>query len=169
MKNTRKLIPNTKVFLRNSIHDKCLRNGLSGKRKPYFLRGDGAQIYSIAHGLEKNKTIIFHPNIGWDAEYLKAQILKLDSSIDLLRTRSNSSCSSSSESAEMNSVCLSGERSCAAAIAQPHVSRSRRSVFFMSVLSVCLFRFGRVRAKIQKICSYPVKSLQSWAVNLKRI
>jgi hypothetical protein len=38
-------------------------------------------------------------------------------------------------------------------------------------LSVCfvLFRFGRVRAKIQKICSYPVKSLQSWAVNLKRI
>ena len=83
MKNTRKLIPNTKVFLCNSIHDKCLRNGLSGKRKPYFLRGDGAQIYSIAHGLEKNKTIIFHPNIGWDAEYLKAQILKLDSSIDL--------------------------------------------------------------------------------------
>ena len=40
---------------------------------------------------------------------------------------------------------------------------------FFSFRSCLFFPFVWFPAKIQKICSYPVKSLQSWAVNLKRI
>ena len=89
------------------------------------------------------------------------------SRLGMLRRRSRSSASLSSESAVMTSVRLSGERSCAAAIEQQLVSRSRRSVFFISVLSV--FSVRPVPRKNTKNMRVPVNLLQSWKVNLKRI
>jgi hypothetical protein len=83
IKKGNRLNRNTKNFLFNGILDRCARAGLTHKKMPYFLRGDGKNSYSIAYGLEKNKTIILHPNIGWSTEYLKAQITRLDSEIDL--------------------------------------------------------------------------------------
>ena len=55
----------------------------------------------------------------------------------------------------------------AAAIEQQLVSRSRRSVFFISVLSV--FSVRPVPRKNTKNMRVPVNLLQSWKVNLKRI
>jgi len=83
LKNKGKLIRSTQNFLFNGVSDRCARAGLVNKREPYFLRGEGREKYSIAYGLEKNKTIIFHPNIGWSTQYLKEQITKLNSGIDL--------------------------------------------------------------------------------------
>lgn len=81
--DSNKLIKTTKVFLFNEVSDQCSRAKLIDKKNPYFLRGKGKEVYSIAYGLEKNKTIIFHPNIGWSTQYLKEQIKRLDPEIDL--------------------------------------------------------------------------------------
>ena len=81
--NKSRLIRTTQVFLFNGVYDGCARAGLINKRIPYFLRGKGKEVYSIAYGLQKNKTIIFHPNIGWSAEYLKKQITRLAPEMDL--------------------------------------------------------------------------------------
>ncbi len=81
--NKSRLIRATQVFLFNGVYNGCARAGLINKKTPYFLRGKGKDVYSIAYGLQKNKTIIFHPNIGWSSEYLKKQITRLDSEMDL--------------------------------------------------------------------------------------
>lgn len=57
---------------------RCLRGNL-----PYFLKGDGEKHYSLFNGLEHNKTILFHPSIGWSLDHLKKQINKIDSTINL--------------------------------------------------------------------------------------
>ncbi len=81
--NKSRLIRATQVFLFNGVYNGCARASLINKKTPYFLRGKGKDVYSIAYGLQKNKTIIFHPNIGWSSEYLKKQITRLDSEMDL--------------------------------------------------------------------------------------
>lgn len=81
--NKSRLIRTTQVFLFNGVYNGCARAGLINKKIPYFLREKGKDVYSIAYGLQKNKTIIFHPNIGWSAEYLKKQITRLDPEMDL--------------------------------------------------------------------------------------
>lgn len=83
IENKGRLIRTTQVFLFNGVYNGCARAGLINKKMPYFLRGKGKDVYSIAYGLQKNKTIIFHPNIGWSSEYLKKQITRLDSEKDL--------------------------------------------------------------------------------------
>lgn len=75
--NKSRLIRTTQVFLFNGVYNGCARAGLINKKIPYFLREKGKDVYSIAYGLQKNKTIIFHPNIGWSSEYLKKQITRL--------------------------------------------------------------------------------------------
>ncbi len=81
--NKNRLTRNTQIFLFNGVYDSCAAAGLVNKRIPYFLRGDGRDAYSIAYSMEKNKTIIFHPNIGWSTEYLKRQIAQLAPGMDL--------------------------------------------------------------------------------------
>lgn len=81
--NKSRLIRTTQVFLLNGVYDGCARAGLINKKVPYFLRGKGKDVYSIAYGLQKNKTIIFHPNIGWSSEYLKKQITRLAPEMEL--------------------------------------------------------------------------------------
>lgn len=81
--NKSRLIRTTQVFLFNGVYNGCVRAGLINKKIPYFLREKGKDVYSIAYGLQKNKTIIFHPNIGWSAEYLKKQITRLAPEMDL--------------------------------------------------------------------------------------
>lgn len=83
IKDESKLIKNTRIFLLNGVYDRCSRAGLVNKKMPYFLRGTGRNDYSLSYGLEKSKTIIFHPNIGWSTEYLKTQILRLSPEMDL--------------------------------------------------------------------------------------
>ncbi len=78
-----RLTRNTQIFLYNGVSDFCGAAGLVNKKVPYFLRGNGRDVYSIAYSMEKNKTIIFHPNIGWSAAYLKKQIAKLAPGMDL--------------------------------------------------------------------------------------
>ena len=82
MKNQNKLTRNTKNFLFRGVITRC-EGGLTNQKIPYFLRGDGVYSYSIAYGLEKNKTIIFHPNIGWSTEYVKEQITRLSPQRDM--------------------------------------------------------------------------------------
>lgn len=81
--NKSRLIRTTQVFLFNGVYNGCVGAGLINKKIPYFLRKKGKDVYSIAYGLQKNKTIIFHPNIGWSAEYLKKQITRLAPETDL--------------------------------------------------------------------------------------
>ncbi len=81
--NKSRLIRTTQVFLFNGVYNGCARAGLINKKIPYFLREKGKDVYSIAYGLQKNKTIIFHPNIGWSSEYLKKQITRLAPEMDL--------------------------------------------------------------------------------------
>lgn len=83
IENKSRLIRTTQVFLFNGVYNGCARAGLINKKIPYFLREKGKDVYSIAYGLQKNKTIIFHPNIGWSAEYLKKQITRLAPEMDL--------------------------------------------------------------------------------------
>jgi hypothetical protein len=83
IKDKNKLTKNTRIFLFNGVSNRCARAGLVNKKMPYFLRGTGRNAYSLSYGLEKNKTIIFHPNIGWSIEYLKTQILRLSPEMDL--------------------------------------------------------------------------------------
>lgn len=83
IENNSRLIRTTRNFLFNEVYNGCARAGLINNKIPYFLREKGKDVYSIAYGLQKNKTIIFHPNIGWSAEYLKKQIIRLEPEIDL--------------------------------------------------------------------------------------
>lgn len=78
-----RLIRSTRVFLYDGVYYSCVRAGLVNKKIPYFLRGKGKEVYSLAYGLQRNKTLIFHPNIGWSADYLKEQITRLAPEMDL--------------------------------------------------------------------------------------
>lgn len=70
-----KIIKKTETFLKSEIVktvNKATRGNL-----PYFLKNSGKDTYSFEYGIKKNKSIVFHPNIGWSQEYLKKNIDKL--------------------------------------------------------------------------------------------
>lgn len=75
------LEPRTKQFLNKIIIDTAQQHFRGDI--PYFLRGSGKQYYSLFYGLKYNKTILFHPSIGWNLEHLKKMINKIDNTINL--------------------------------------------------------------------------------------
>jgi len=70
-----KLVRNTEKFLKSEIIIEVNRE--THGDLPYFSRKSGKDCYSLEYGIKKNKSIVFHPNIGWSQEYLKDKILKL--------------------------------------------------------------------------------------------
>lgn len=76
-----KLINSTEKFLKSAIIIEA--NKATRGKLPYFLKGVGKNYYSLEFGIKKNKSIVFHPNIGWSQDYLKSQILKLGFTDDL--------------------------------------------------------------------------------------
>lgn len=69
-----KLIKTTEKFLKSEIIIEVSK-GTHGKL-PYFLKKSGKDCYSLEYGIKKNKSIVFHPNIGWSQEHLKDKIIK---------------------------------------------------------------------------------------------
>lgn len=49
------------------------------KDKLYFLKNDdNIESYCLMNSLKKNKSIVFHPNIGWNMYVLCKKIKKID-------------------------------------------------------------------------------------------
>lgn len=80
-----KINKSTERFLKSEIIiavNKGTRGGTHCKF-PYFLKKSGKDCYSLEYGIKKNKSIVFHPNIGWSQEHLKGRIVKLGYSSSL--------------------------------------------------------------------------------------
>ncbi|WP_321835074.1 reverse transcriptase domain-containing protein [Clostridium butyricum] len=71
----------TRNFLKDSIIIQVNRK-LHGDI-PYFLKNKGKDLYSIQNSIVKNKSIVFHPNIGWSQDHLANHIHKLNPCEDL--------------------------------------------------------------------------------------
>ncbi|EOT2912337.1 hypothetical protein ACLBZE_000053 [Clostridium perfringens] len=90
--NLNQLEHKTKDFINNIIFTEFSRNIINKKGKlPYFLSSKNKQYYSIKYAILKNKSIVFHPNIGWTFKHLKKKIKELDSTI-ILRGKSYKEC-----------------------------------------------------------------------------
>lgn len=71
----RKLTRDTERFLKSAIIIEA--NKETHSKLPYFLKGCGKNYYSLEYGIRKNKSIVFHPNIGWSQEHLENMIVRL--------------------------------------------------------------------------------------------
>lgn len=68
---------NTKKFLESIILIQCGR--ILGRELPFFLKGSKLpDRYKISSSLIKNKSIVFHPYIGWSQSFLINEIKKID-------------------------------------------------------------------------------------------
>lgn len=73
-----KIIPSTVDFLKNALTN-IVEKEIENSKIPYFLKGDDSKKnYSLYNYLNKNTSIVFHPNIGWDQEHLKKKIIKIN-------------------------------------------------------------------------------------------
>ena len=70
-----KIIKETKVFLEN-YHKELLQEMYIAHRFviPDFLKGKGIDNYSLWSAFEKNHSIVFQANIGWNIQYLRGAI-----------------------------------------------------------------------------------------------
>ncbi len=64
------LEPDTEDFLRNMVFNAFTN---LNQDLPYFLKGDGSNAYSLYYNMEKNRTLLFHPQIG----YSEADLIEL--------------------------------------------------------------------------------------------
>ncbi|GLC29990.1 reverse transcriptase domain-containing protein [Clostridium omnivorum] len=84
-----RIIESTRKFLRSSIVINT--NIITRGKLPYFLKGKGKDYYSFEYGILNNKSVVFHPNIGWSQEHLIKQIQKLGFT-DTLKKKSYREC-----------------------------------------------------------------------------
>lgn len=68
--------PVTEDFLKNMVSNAFIS---AGKNLPYFLKGDGANAYSLYYNMEKNRTLLFHQHIG----YSETDLIKLCKKIEI--------------------------------------------------------------------------------------
>lgn len=77
-----KIIDETRLFLTDEFV-KILDLELGSKKRPYFLRGKYSKSYTLEHRLLTNRSIIFHPHLGWSQLCLKEKIKKIDRQIKI--------------------------------------------------------------------------------------
>lgn len=70
-----KVESSTKTYIKDMIFSTVRR--ITGGRLPYFINSISKAWYSIEYGIKRNKSIVFHPKIGWSTQYLCEKIRKL--------------------------------------------------------------------------------------------
>lgn len=70
-----KIERSTNRYIKDMIYATLCRK--LGGNLPYFINSKSKSWYNIEYGIVHNKSIVFHPKIGWSSKYLCEQIRKL--------------------------------------------------------------------------------------------
>ena len=71
-----KITTDTLTFLKDSVYD-IIEHELGANNIPYFLK-KSKEKYSLYFYMKNNKSIVFHPNIGWSQDYLSKRLKKIN-------------------------------------------------------------------------------------------
>ncbi|MSR92601.1 RNA-dependent RNA polymerase family protein [Inconstantimicrobium porci] len=71
-----KITTDTLTFLKDSVYD-IIEHELGTNNIPYFLK-KSKEKYSLYFYMKNNKSIVFHPNIGWSQDYLSKRLKKIN-------------------------------------------------------------------------------------------